>query len=60
MEKKRSTRKILFLLMTVLLAVAPVAPATAEGCSENLAKEFLKGWSNDMSRLLSTFTDDIV
>ena len=59
MAKKRFGRAILFLLMTLLLAVAPVA-AMAEGCTENLAKEFFTGWSNDMPRLLATFTDDIV
>jgi steroid delta-isomerase-like uncharacterized protein len=61
MRNKRSARTVLYPLMTTLLAAAaPVASAATEGCSDKLAKEFLAGWSDDMSRLLSTFTDDIV
>ena len=42
-----------------LLLILP-ASAFAQDCSSQLIEKFMAGWSNDMSTLMTVFTDDIV
>jgi steroid delta-isomerase-like uncharacterized protein len=34
--------------------------ALAEGCTEQIALDFLAGWSNDLPKLMSIFADDVI
>jgi ketosteroid isomerase-like protein len=42
------------------LLTPPATSAVAQGCSEQLAQDFLAGWTHDLPKLLSIFTDDAV
>ncbi len=38
----------------------PASSAVAQGFTEQLAKDFLAGWSHDMPKLMPLFTNDVV
>jgi steroid delta-isomerase-like uncharacterized protein len=54
-----------FVLIVPLLSAAaflamPATPAVAQGCTEQLAQNFLAGWSHDLPVLIPLFTEDVV
>jgi steroid delta-isomerase-like uncharacterized protein len=38
----------------------PISSAGAAGCSEQLFKDYLAGWSHDVPKLMATYADDAV
>jgi steroid delta-isomerase-like uncharacterized protein len=59
MRKRGVCGAIVSFLLTAVLTM-PAASAVAEGCTAQLGQDFLTGWSHDLPKLLSIFTDDIV
>ena len=60
MKRQAACGAILSLLLTTAFLAAPAGSAHAQGCSEQLAKDFLSGWTHDMPKLLPLFTDNVV
>jgi steroid delta-isomerase-like uncharacterized protein len=51
---------ILSLLSAAAFLTTPSTSAVAEGCTEQLAQDFLAGWSHDLPKLMPLFTDNVV
>lgn len=47
-------------LMAAAVLTTPVKSAIAQDCTEQLAKDFLAGWSHDLPKLMALFTDNVV
>jgi steroid delta-isomerase-like uncharacterized protein len=48
------------LLSAAGLLMTPATSAVAQGCTEQLAQDFLAGWSHDLPKLMPLFTDNVV
>ncbi len=51
---------MVLLPLTMAFLTTPTNSAVAQGCTEQLVQDFLSGWSHDLPKLLSIFTDDVV
>ena len=61
MRKRRVGCVLASLLLTASFLVTFVVHAAAQDCTKDqLFQDFTAGWSQDMPRLLSTVTDDVV
>ena len=60
MRKRIGYRLTVPLLSAIGLLGAPATSAIAQGCTDQLAKDFLAGWSHDLPKLMPLFTDNIV
>lgn len=45
-------------LLTIGLVAAPAMAAFGQGCTEQVARDFLAGWSHNTPKLVSIFADD--
>ncbi len=48
------------LLSIAALLTTPATSAIAQGCTEQLAQDFLAGWSHDLPKLMPLFADNVV
>jgi steroid delta-isomerase-like uncharacterized protein len=46
-------------LLTAGVLTTTATSAVAQGCTEQLARDFLSGWSHDVPKLIPLFTDDV-
>jgi steroid delta-isomerase-like uncharacterized protein len=58
-------KQVKYVLVVPLLSVAallttPATSAIAQGCTEQLAQDFLAGWSHDLPKLTPLFADNVV
>jgi steroid delta-isomerase-like uncharacterized protein len=60
MQKRVGYGLMVPLLSVTASLVAPATPAVAQGCTEQLAQEFVAGWSHDLPKLMPLFTDNVV
>jgi steroid delta-isomerase-like uncharacterized protein len=51
---------VVSVLMAATALTIPVKSAIAQDCTDQLAKDFLAGWSHDTPKLVSLFTDNVV
>jgi hypothetical protein len=57
-------KQVRHVLMVPLLSIAallttPATSAVAQGCTEQLAQDFLAGWSHDLPKLVPLFADKV-
>ena len=60
MKRQTACGAILSLLLTTAFLATPADLALAQGCNEQLAKDFLSGWSHNTPKLMPLFTDNVV
>ena len=51
---------VVSLLTAAAVLTTPIKSAIAQDCTEQLAKDFLAGWSHDLPKLMRLFTDNVV
>jgi steroid delta-isomerase-like uncharacterized protein len=51
---------VVSLLTAAAVLTTPIKSAIAQDCTEQLAKDFLVGWSHDLPKLMPLFTDNVV
>jgi steroid delta-isomerase-like uncharacterized protein len=60
MRKRIGYGLIVPLLSAAAFMTTPNTSALAQGCTEQLAQDFLAGWSHDLPKLVSLFADNVV
>jgi steroid delta-isomerase-like uncharacterized protein len=59
--KKLNLRKATVpLVLAAGVLAATATSAAAQGCTEQLARDFVSGWSHNLPALMPLFTDDVV
>ncbi len=56
----KQVRYVVPCLSIAALLMTPATPAIAQGWTEQLAKDFLAGWSHDLPKLIPLFADNVV
>jgi ketosteroid isomerase-like protein len=60
MQKRVKYGVAVSILTAAAVLTTPMKSAIAQDCTEQLAKDFLVGWSNDLPTLIPLFTDNVV
>jgi hypothetical protein len=60
MEMRVECGLVVSLLTATAVLTTPIKSDLAQDCTEQLAKDFLVGWSHDLAKLMPLFTDNVV
>jgi steroid delta-isomerase-like uncharacterized protein len=60
MMNKQDLRGATVSFVAAAILATTATSAVAQGCTEQLAQEFLSGWSHDLPKLMPLFTDDVI